>query len=66
MKTLWEELNSQCLMPRCTCCQPSRCEVMCSARIHRLEDQVIQFLTGLNDYFNVVKTSSSHGSTPFN
>jgi len=56
MKTLWEELNSHRPMPLCTCIHQSRCEAMRSARYFRLEDQVIQFLTCLNDQFYVVKT----------
>jgi len=56
MKTLWEELNSHHHMPHCTCPHPCRCAAMREARNFRLEDQVIQFLTGLNDQFNVVKT----------
>jgi len=56
LKTLWEELNSHRPMPLYTCTHPCRCEAMRAARSHRLEDQVIQFLTGLNDTFNVVKS----------
>jgi len=56
MKTLWEELNSHRPMPHCTCPHSCRCAAMRKARHYRLEDQVIQFLTGLNDQFNVVKT----------
>jgi len=56
MKTLWEELNSHRPMSNCTCLVVCRCESMCSARLHRIEDQVIQFLTGLNDNFNVIKS----------
>jgi hypothetical protein len=29
---------------------------MCAARTYRLEDQIIQFLTGLNENFSIVKT----------
>jgi len=56
IKTLWEELNSNRPMPHCTCAHPCRCATMREARNYRLENQVIQFLTGLNDQFNVVKT----------
>jgi transposase InsO family protein len=56
MKTLWEELNSHRPMPLCTCIHQCRCEAMRSARAFRLEDQVIQFLTGLNEQFSVIKT----------
>jgi len=41
MKILWEELNSHCPMPNCTCPFPCRCEALRSARAHRMEDQVI-------------------------
>jgi hypothetical protein len=56
MKTLWEELNSHRPMPQCTCIHQCICEAMHSARYFRLEDQVIQFLTGFNGQFAVVKT----------
>jgi len=56
LKSLWEELNSHRPMPMCTCPHPCCCESMRSSRNFRLEDQVIQFLTGLNDDFAVVKT----------
>ncbi|RHN51431.1 hypothetical protein MtrunA17_Chr6g0468481 [Medicago truncatula] len=38
-----------------TCAHPCRCESMRSARNFCLEDEVIQFLTRLNDTFEVVK-----------
>ena len=56
MKYLWEELNSHRPMPVCTCPYPCRCEYMRAARDFRMENQVIQFLTGLNYTFSVVKT----------
>jgi len=56
MKTLWEELNSHRPMPLCTCIHQCRCEAMRSARYFCLEDQIIQFLTGLNEQFSIVKT----------
>ncbi|KEH29684.1 hypothetical protein MTR_4g048330 [Medicago truncatula] len=56
MKSLWEELNSHRPMHVCTCPYPCRCESMRAAREFRMEDQVIQFLTGLHDNFSVVKT----------
>jgi len=56
MKSLWEELNSHRPMPVCTCPHPCRCESVRAAREFRMEDQVIQFLTGLNENFSVVKT----------
>jgi len=60
-KTLWEELNSHRPMPLSTCIHQCRCEIMCSSRYFRLEDQVIQFLTGLNDQFS----SAIDGSSSF-
>ncbi|XP_058761005.1 uncharacterized protein LOC131634366 [Vicia villosa] len=56
LRGFWEELNSHRPIPSCTCPQPCRCEAMRSAREFRLEDQIIQFLTGLNDTFYVIKT----------
>ncbi|MCH79266.1 polynucleotidyl transferase Ribonuclease H fold, partial [Trifolium medium] len=56
MRALWEELNSHRPMPHCTCVHQCRCEAMRAARLYRLEDQIIQFLTGLNDKFSVVRT----------
>ncbi|CAJ2644691.1 unnamed protein product [Trifolium pratense] len=56
MRALWEELNSHRPIPHCTCVHPCRCEAMRAAHAYRLEDQIIQFLTGLNDSFSVVKT----------
>jgi len=43
-------------MPHCTCPHPCRCAAMREARNFRIEDQIIQFLTGLNDKFAVIKT----------
>ncbi|XP_058762417.1 uncharacterized protein LOC131635789 [Vicia villosa] len=56
LRGLWEELNSHRPIPICTYPQQCRCEAMRSAREFRLEDQIIQFLTGLNDTFYVIKT----------
>jgi hypothetical protein len=56
LRSLWEELNSHRPIPLCTCNHQCRCAAMRDARNHRLEDQIIQFLTGLNDNFAVVKT----------
>jgi hypothetical protein len=33
-----------------------RCEAMRVARKYRIEDQIIQFLSGLNENFSIVKT----------
>lgn len=56
LRGLWEELNSHRTIPSCTCAQQCRCDVMRSAREFRLEDQIIQFLTGLNEKIYVIKT----------
>ncbi|PNX92373.1 retrovirus-related Pol polyprotein from transposon TNT 1-94, partial [Trifolium pratense] len=56
MRALWEELNSHRPMPNCTCAHQCRCDAMRAARLYRLEDQIIQFLTGLNEKFSVVRT----------
>ena len=56
MKYHWEELNSHRPMHVCTFPHPCRCESMRVARNFILEDQVIQFLTGLNDNYGVVMT----------
>jgi hypothetical protein len=56
MKALWEELHSHRPIPSCTCVHQCRCAAMRDARNFFLEDQVIQFLTGLNSEFSVVKT----------
>jgi len=50
------ELNSHLPMLVCTCPHPCHCESMHAARNSRMENQVIQFLTGLNENFSVVKT----------
>ena len=49
-------MNSHKPMPHCTCPHPCRCAAMREARNFRIEDQIIQFLTGLNDKFAVIKT----------
>nr|ABD32757.1 Integrase, catalytic region [Medicago truncatula] len=54
--TLWDELNSHRPIPNCTCIHPCRCESIRLAKYYRTEDQILQFLTGLNDTFSVVKT----------
>lgn len=55
MRTLWEELNSHPPMHHCTCPYPFSCAAMREACNFRFEGQVIQFLTGLNDQFVIIK-----------
>ena len=56
MKALWEELSSHRPIPSCVCVHACRCDATRVAKIQRNEDQIMQFLTGLNDNFGVVKT----------
>ncbi|KEH16820.1 hypothetical protein MTR_0088s0110 [Medicago truncatula] len=56
MKTLWEELASHRPIPSCVCIHILRCEASTFAKTHRNEDQIMQFLTCLNDQFSIVKT----------
>ena len=56
LRTLWDELNSHRPIPHCTCVHPCRCDSIRLAKYYRTEDQILQFLTGLNDTFSVVKT----------
>ncbi|MCH79444.1 integrase catalytic region [Trifolium medium] len=56
MKALWEELNSHRPLPVCTCIHQCRCPAMQLVRNYRHEDQILQFLQGLNDSFTIVKT----------
>jgi hypothetical protein len=56
MRALWEELNSHRPLPKCSCPHQCRCESSTLAHEYRVEDQIMQFLVGLNDQFSVVKT----------
>jgi len=56
MKSLWEELSSHIPIPSCTCVHTCRCAASRVAKVHRNEDQIMQFLTGLNDHFSMVRT----------
>jgi hypothetical protein len=56
MKALWEELASHRPIPNCSCVHTCRCAASRVAKTHRNEDQIMQFLTGLNDQFAVVRT----------
>lgn len=55
LKALWEELHSHRPLPNCTCPIQCRCAPMRANKEYKVEDQIIQFLTGLNDQFSVVK-----------
>jgi len=56
MKALWEELALNIPIPNCICVHPCHCEASHVAKTHRIEDQIMQFLTGLNGQFYVAKT----------
>lgn len=56
LKGLWEELNSHRPSPMCTCYHRCHCDSIQNAQEYKLKDQDIQFLTGLNDNFSIVKT----------
>jgi hypothetical protein len=56
MRALWEELNSHRPLPKCSCLHQCRCESSTLAHEYRVEDQIMQFLVGLNEQFSVVKT----------
>jgi len=56
MKALWDELHSHRPLPNCNCPFQCKCDVVKVPKTYRIEDQLIQFLTGLNEQFSVVKT----------
>ncbi|XP_024626656.1 uncharacterized protein [Medicago truncatula] len=56
MRSLWEELNSHRPLPNCSCIHRCCCEASTRAHVYRVEDQIMQFLIGLNDQFSIVKT----------
>jgi len=56
MKALWEELHSHRPLPNCHCPFQCKCDDVRVPKTYRVEDQIIQFLIGINDQFSVVKT----------
>lgn len=56
MKALWEELHSHRPLPNCHCLFQCKCDAVKVPKTYRVEDQIIQFLTDLNEQFSVVKT----------
>jgi len=56
MRALWEELHSHRPLPNCHCHFQCKCDVVRVPKTYRTEDQIIQFLIGLNEQFSVVKT----------
>ncbi|XP_024634836.1 uncharacterized protein [Medicago truncatula] len=68
MKSLWEKLSSHRPIPNCSCIHPCRCVASRVAKTLMNEDQIVQFLTGLNDQFLVhgypnVNKPSPHANT---
>ncbi|XP_058776229.1 uncharacterized protein LOC131650541 [Vicia villosa] len=51
MRALWEEIDQFRPMPQCTCPRPCVFAAMHSARSFKKEDQIIQFLMGLNEQY---------------
>lgn len=56
LRTLWDELNSHRPIPTCNCVHTCRVDSIRIATQYRVEDQIMKFLTGLNESFSVVKT----------
>lgn len=56
LKGLWEELNEHRPVFACSCIHQCRCLATQNVHAYRHEDQVMQFLVGLNDQFSVMKT----------
>jgi hypothetical protein len=56
MLALWDELHSHRPLPNCRCPFQCKCDAVRVPKTYRIEDQIIQFLTGLNEQFSVVKT----------
>ncbi|AES68487.1 hypothetical protein MTR_3g008800 [Medicago truncatula] len=56
LKIIWDELESYCHLPTCTCHHQCQCLAMPNPKDFHLEDHALQILTGLNDQFSVVQT----------
>ncbi|XP_058745784.1 uncharacterized protein LOC131618618 [Vicia villosa] len=56
LKILWEELEINMPVPTCTCRVKCGCEAMRTARRNHQLLHSMRFITGLNDYFGVVKS----------
>lgn len=55
-KTLWEELEEYRPLPCCACPVRCTCLAMRNTRMFHQQEYAIRFLTGLNDYFSVVRS----------
>lgn len=56
LRSLWEEFDSHRPTPSCVCPQRCVCASIRNVKKFRHEDQVIQFLSGLDDNFSIVRT----------
>ncbi|XP_019189879.1 PREDICTED: uncharacterized protein LOC109184338 [Ipomoea nil] len=56
-KTLWEEMNTLRPLPQSKCEPKCSCDLIGQIRKERDEDQVIRFLQGLNDEYNILKSN---------
>jgi hypothetical protein len=56
LRSLWEEFDSHRPTPSCVCPMRCACAAMRNVKEFRHEDQVIQFLSGLNENFSIVRT----------
>lgn len=56
LSNIWEELETQHPIQDCTCLVKCTCESMRNARSQHKEDYIMQFLKGLNENFNMVKS----------
>ncbi|MCI48809.1 hypothetical protein A2U01_0070052, partial [Trifolium medium] len=56
MRALWEELDQFRPLPRCTCPRQCVCAAMCNARMFKTGDKIIQFLIGLNEQYQSVRS----------
>ncbi|XP_020222097.1 uncharacterized protein LOC109804677 [Cajanus cajan] len=56
LRILWDELENFRPDPNCTCTIKCACSVLTIIAQRKLEDQAMQFLRGLNDQYNNVKS----------
>ncbi|CAL9003908.1 unnamed protein product [Prunus brigantina] len=56
LKGLWDELGSYLPMPSCQCNPACKCGVMKELADREQQEQVLQFLMGLNDTYSAVRT----------
>lgn len=57
LRIIWDELESYQPDPFCTCNPKCTCDALVSVVERKKQDQVIQFLRGLNDQFSTIKSN---------